>query len=443
MFCPECGKENKDDSIYCASCGAELSEGQSAASASAKDIAKEAKAWFSEKVLPFFNQKALPFAKKYVVEPVKKHKGIAIAALCAVVLIAVFGVVTSGLYSPQSVAESYVKAIMEERWDDAYDKLSIVQNELVNYESFAAYQENCGIDFDSVMNYDVRDVTGSEDSLVRTYEVAYVETGSSYENTFTVRLVRQDEKALLVFPTYKVSTDTMLASCSVETVAGSTVLLNGVEISGDYTAEQAGDESYVVSDSYDIFYLPPIFEGVYDITVTHPLCEDYVSTVEIYDGSYLDFSYYMEISSVQRETIASIAQQAVEALCDGAITGKSLDQLGLPLTADEEYLAYLEDAYADLISELKNSDGTGLKSITFESFSDYSYGDVEWSDNTYLCEMGFEYNYVSLYKGWFDEEISEYTSSYSRDGSFDITFRFEDGDWKIISLDGFWLYYYS
>ena len=54
MFCPNCGKENPDDSYYCRGCGFALKAGAPAAGPAASPVRKEAPYAFKSKWIAFF-----------------------------------------------------------------------------------------------------------------------------------------------------------------------------------------------------------------------------------------------------------------------------------------------------------------------------------------------------------------------------------------------------
>ena len=427
MFCPECGKENEAGSAHCANCGAALEDNQPAPKS--------------------LDLTALKATVDKVVQFVKERKVLLIPVAAIIVAVIVFCSVGSSISNPDRIVKGYVKNLIASNWSGAYKVLDLQESEFVSYEAYEAYQESHDSIYSEIKNYTVREDRAdsydyaygrpqenrsAEDSLIKTYTVSYVTTGSSYEETFSVSLVKQDKKTMLFYPTYKVSASDIVRSYSIHTIEGAAVSVNGVSLEGG----DKGDYSTVT------YKIPAAFPGTYDLVVSYPECED--REEEIYIGSYSDSTRVdrFTLKEETKEELASATEDVFKSLCGSAISGGSYS-----LNVKEAPSSNVSTNFESMVSQFRRDDGTGLKSVDFKSFTDNSYQSELGSDLTYQCRMNFSYDYVKLELPWDSEEITEVPSGYTRDGNVVITYVYaapsegESPEWLISSINNYRLTY--
>ncbi len=83
-----------------------------------------------------------------------------------------------------------------------------------------------------------------------------------------------------------------------------------------------------------------------------------------------------------------------------SLAQKEFDSLNLICTTESEQQVSIKESYDNLVSELKNEDGTGHKSITVTKFTDESSQKELKASRTYSCELRIEYDYVTISKDW-------------------------------------------
>ena len=426
MFCPECGSKNPEGLTNCSCCGALLEDNQPTRK-NLNEYLSSLKSFLKNRVMPF----------------IKKRKIIIIPLVGVVILAIVFLRIGSAVTSPEHIVDKYVKSLISSDWSSAYQFLDLEENDFVNYEQFVTYQENNTFDCSDIKNYKVIEQDGykvtEQDGmvdLVRTYEVLYVTSGASSENSFTIKLIEQDEKSWLFYPSYKIATDDMLGTFFITTVIGTSAKIDDIDITGYQEQNDSG---------YTVFTIPSLFKGSHTLELMHPLCEDYETQIYVENSTNTSNEYGDTIIPLclKQEEIASLASKTEETLktiCNGILSSKDFDSLSIECTSDRSNVNEIKNFYSDLTSYLKNENGTGLKEIKFYSFTDNSQQTIFDDTQTYRCTVNFKYDYTKLEKNWYDDEISE-SSAEGRTGRITITYVYENDNWVVSSIDDYRLYY--
>lgn len=419
MFCPECGSNNPEGLTNCSCCGAPLEDNQ-----------PTKKNWndYLYSFKSFFKNIALPF--------VKKRKKIIIPVAGVAILAIVFFKIGSSVSSPDYIVDKYVKSLISSNWSEVYQVLDLEENDFINYDQFVTYQENSDIDYSKIKNYKITEQGGMVD-LIQPYTVSYVTSGASSERSFTVKLIEQNKKSWLFYPSYKVATDDMLGSFSITTIKGTSAKIDNI----DLTEYQKQNDS-----GYMTFTIPSLFKGLHTIELMHPLCDNYETQIYVDNSTNTSNEYGNTIIplSLKQEEISSLASKTEEILktiCNGILANKDFGSISLKCTTDKSHAYEIEEFYSDFASYLKKENGMGLKEITFYSFTDNSEQTIFDVNQTYRCTLNFSYDYIKLDKSWFEDEVTEVSSDERSNGSITITYIYENEDWVISSIDNCRLYY--
>ena len=429
MFCPECGKNNQEKATYCEYCGVALGDDSQEGMGVAAYVSS-LKLLLKEKIVP----------------GVKKHRLAIIPILTILLVVIIFCAIGSSVSSPEYIAKKYVKNLITENWDAAYRALDLAESDLISYEQFVAYQEQNTFDYSTIMNYRIEEYrdsyVGSEtNDLVKTYIISYVTSGASSERSFSLNLVKQNKNTWLFYPSYKVSTEEMLGGYSIQALKGSDVFVDGVQLS---VSSESPEE---IDGGLTTYEIPVAFLGAHTVSVSHPQCKDYETTIYVrsyHDNLTIDS---LELKDEIIDYLTSETEKFFIALCNDAVDGKSSlsyssDIIKSYMTTDDG-----NNILVSLSSYFNKSDGTGIKSITFKSFEKDSNQTLLNRYMTYLCRLNFTYDYVELSKSWGSDEIFEQPSTYSHDGYVMVTYvcdgSLEESElsWQLSSIDNFNIYY--
>ena len=479
MFCSKCGTQLPDDAEFCSNCGQKVedtasesasasqptptsapqpespSAGNTAAKAeaaadkigAAAGVAAEKAGAAAEvamaKTSNFFKTKFLPGVKKYL-------KWIILGAVIVVAIIAFF--VTGNVMSnPANVVTGFVSNMANGNYAAAFSQLDVEESEFINGDLFAQYISEEGTDYSEYRNYRVmtyNDYVRQQasqyglDGMLDSYleeessdgsTLTYVAVAPDNSDGLTFTLNKQDSNFLLFWPTYKIDAADMLADATIYTLSGSTVTIDGISV----PAGQADEDTPEGCAPYTV---PSLLSGDHDLMITNPLTEDYETEISVYAGytrTVDDLTLSEEM--IQDRFIAS--QELVKTLVNGAIANTAFDDLGVAVTSDSEALADIKESYDDLLADLHDDDGTGLKSITFTDFEDTSYYDDLGSDLTYDSRIRFRYDYVATVKDYGTDQLKDEASTYTHSSTFSVEYTYENGSWVLSGINNLYVSY--
>lgn len=443
MFCPECGKQNKDSARFCAYCGTELIDNQpglpnAQSKVSFGDV-------FTEKIKPFVVKHKLPI--------------IIVTAMLTVCL--VLGCVGSSLTTPEHVVNSFMSKMKSSDYSEAYQYLDLEESDFVNKDMFVAYAKSSGADFSSIKKYSVEEYeynqgysyddelfeylgsnknifsrlfsiftkrgnksSDSKDDSVKWYTVKLILKDSTEEQSIRIKVVKQDKKQWLFFPSYKIEAENMVTSFSLSVVDGAEVKMDGIQLT------KSDEENSYGLAQYEI---PKIFIGNHTVVASMHDCEDYEKEIVIsdYDNSLAIESF--EIKPELKEKLDASAKEIVKEFFLSAFSKKSYDSLSFRITSNESAVQDLKETYDDIVNKTNKDDGTGYKNLSFKSFGSETSQESIGSEGMFYSQITFKYSYTEMYKSYFSEEITEYDYN-NQSGYVTVDFTYENGEWVLWSI---------
>lgn len=442
MFCSNCGAQLPDDAEFCSNCGQKIEP--ASASEPASDAAAKAEAAMDvAKTSNFFQSKFLPGVKKYL-------KWIIVGVVVILAIVAFF-VTGSVMSNPGNVVTSFLSNLANNNYAAAFDQLNVEESEFVNGDTFAQYISEQETDFSEYRNYRVLPYNDyvrlqADEYGLGSLTDAYLEEESGDGSTLSYvavapddsdglqfTLVKQDSNFLLFWPTYKIDTEGMLADATIYTLPDSTVAIDGINV-------PAGTADEDTPDGCVPYTVPAILGGDHTLTITNPLAEDYESDISVYSGytrTVSDLTLSEEVIQGRFEA----SQELLPTLVNGAIANTAFDDLGIAVTSDSSALADIKEAYDDLLADLHDDDGTGLKSITFTDFEDTSYYDELDSDLTYGSRVRFRYDYVATVRDYGTDQLVDEASTYTHSSNLSVEYAYENGSWVLSGLNSLYISY--
>lgn len=459
MFCPNCGTENQDDSVFCESCGQRLDLPDNFGT----DIRKE-NVNVAEPIPVYENNREpslgvhispVPYSSPSPKGGLRKHMKIILPVLILLVLIIGFYCIGSSMSDPEKFVQNYVDELVSGDFQGAFDYMSFTETDFINSTSFEAYMENSSINYSEISHYVINkkstttslsDLYDSDEdnSLVKNYTVTYILNGSSVEKSFDVSLVKQKDNFLLFFDNYKVATDDMTSEVTFYVPSGATLYFDDLELNescNEYIGVTEPESNYYnyVGIPLPTYYISSVFKGIHNVYVEHPSCEAYEMDIDTSTGNFF-LVQTMYLSDDTMDALAAKTEEIVKIITAGAIAGDEFDSLEMDCTTDRESLNNIKASYADIASSLEKDTGEGLVSIDFKSFIDRSNTYTVDCDMTYQCSVSFAYDYKGRYRvSGSSTNMKE--QSGSNTGNAAITYAYENGQWVVKSIDSFAIYY--
>ena len=450
MFCPECGTKNDDDARFCENCGTKLQEqeitqgkeqGQNQAQTQVQAQPKPAN------VVP-----RQPMSSK--------TKMILVLAALVVVAIIVFSVVGNKLTDPERIALNYFKDVASADWEKVYNYYDLSESEFVNKSMYKkAVEKNEKIDYTNYAiknDNDLSNLLESNDTdnsknqgISRKIKIEYALKNSNDTNlTYTVKLVKAKKKKLLFFDNWKVVPEDMLAKdYSIRTLKNVTVKLDGIELSDKYLKEKSSNSESESSSNYEsklnTYEIPSLFKGNHKIEFTGKFIEKYKDNIKVSATSDYCYSYTNpEIKESIVEELEDKSEDVVKKLYEAAIDNKEFDSLELPYKFYKDNKDDIEDRYDDLVDNMDKtsySSEIAVKSIDLKEFE-------ITDDNSYIDEgtISATIAYKSEYEAEFAKKVEDKEEKKKDEGNVSgtISYKYDDGEWKISRIYLSRIYYY-
>ena len=372
MFCPKCGKKNKDSAKFCEFCGTEIKE--------------------EEKII-------LPKAPRKKLN--KKNLIIIIVISIIAIILIGGGLILSNQFKPANVAVNYFKAVMDADSDKIYDYISFPKSEFTTKDIFEKmiHDEESGLD---LMNYQVISQDISSDGLSAQVEISYILEGRQTPLTQTIYLVKNKKNKFLIFPNWKISEGSSLVeeNYEIEVLKGVGLKLDGIEVGKKYLKNSKNKQ-------YDVYEIPSLFKGIYDAEIT--LKNGLILDGKLDVSSTKSLMNDIELKDKDEKELLKTLSDDIKTLYESAIGDKSFDDMNF----EDGDLKQSYDKFRETISD------SHLQKIDFK---DINIEEIEVLENGYLkVTVDADYQYTA------DGYLSDDDIDGSGDDIMYLTYDYKDG----------------
>lgn len=451
MFCSECGTKNKKKSLFCENCGHKMEENNSVETEKVIEVSKKDEIKVESKketenkkvqvketneqkkeIIKKDNNEVENEVKQNNVESIKpknkKHIGLYILIVIIAALVGCY-LYFSNLFSPKKVAEEYFNALVNADFDKLYEYFDIENSEFTSKKIFKKSLED-GYEKVAIENYSV-EKPKSKDGLTSTVKISYILTGKKDTESFEVELIKQKDKKMLIFDSWKVKVDNydVVKDYKFTLPKGSTLEIEGIKVKDKYLSDNKDMDEYII---------PSMFNTSYDIKVKLPMGIEIEDTVFVDNyGSYSPKIDLEKLSEKQINKFEKAIKNSLEDLYDNAKENKSWDSIEDDFDYKNADLANLKKAYENLAKSINSS--STLKSVDFKSIDIKS---ASINKNGYLL-LSFKvvYDYVVEFKSGDETK----TNSSNDSDIMDFTYDYVDEEYKLVnasSLNTYFSKYY-
>lgn len=429
MFCPFCGAKNEDDAIFCEACGERITEEPAAPAAqtvqSSLIPAAPAQIYSVQTAMP-------PKA------PRKKLSRKAAVLIAAAVVIVGGGILTyfilANKNSPMSVADSYVKNMMDGNAQAMYSQMNLPAGDFDTEEQFAALISHGENDYTAanVLDYKITDTSsGDSNAAVKDLQVQFtLRDGSS--DFYDVRLVRQKDKKDLFFSDWKVESSDLVASkYTVYVPKGAALAIDGTAVADSCKAAVSDN------DGFDEYNISNIFTGSHEIAVTEKDMEDYTDTVSVVNGGAATVSG-LTPSDALIQKICSQQKDMIQQIYNAAIARQNFSTIAKLFTDDSSTQSDLQNDYQSFVYSLPNDDYDTLKSVTIEEVNEYSgsgYAPSLNNDGSLTLYFSCNFTYSAEYLDSWTDATVDFTPGDDCEYSYACSFvKNSSGSWVMDSM---------
>lgn len=379
MFCGECGTKNVKDALFCENCGKQL------------------------KTKNYGFKKNL---KKHIDKKTKIKIGI-VALL--VLIIGSTCSILSMITSPKNVAKNYVEATLNHDVEKLYNYLDLSGDK--TFISKKIFRELLQTDeLPKIENYKVSNIHYGASKLTASVNVVYTKKGSSTEDSMNVSLVKQKRKKWLFFDHWKVSfsesSRMVVEDFKVVVPKDAKLTYAGVLVEKKYLDKELS------TDTTDVYILKQVFSVTTNIKVELPSgyqIDDQV-TPSAYKNTYTAKVSLSSFQKEEQEKITEIVMKDLTALYQGAISGKSFQEIQKNVSVNQDQWKDVEKQYITFVEDLKKA----YNKLTAIEFTKITLSDVNLNDKGDLeFKLKVNYKYSIQYTDYSDQVKTKDSSSYS------------------------------
>ncbi len=449
MFCSECGTKNEAGTKFCSECGNKLTVVEVSADATKESKSGNKKSNVATKKT---KEKVVEPIKEEVVEPIKeevvnvtsaepvivtnkskssKNKNMIITLLSLVVIFGgTYYYLNNYVYSPQIVADEFMRVLEDGNYEDLYDLLIDSDSEFVSKDKFEEAFEDYG---DSMIDsFEFEKTKIDDDEATVYYEVKYDGDKEDVE----LELVA-NSKIFFIFNKWTVDDDLfsfIVEDYEIKVPKDSKISLDGTKIDDKYLDDKESD------DENDVYVIPELLATNYDLEVLLP----YGITInkEIYASSYdeeyeLDYFSTSDISDEDKEELAEDAMNLLQKFYDDATSGIGFAEIQKDYDFEGVDLDDVEDDFNDLVDGI-NGAYSMLKSLTL---SDASVSSISLDDNiiNITIEVDIDFTVDKVSYGGDVTEVSD-----TDKGSYESIYMiYVDGEFRFAGSDYISTYFYA
>lgn len=353
-------------------------------------------------------------------------------------LILVFSLFLSGCGTTNyddatTVAIQVVDYLIDEDYESA---LKLVESDDVikSVDNFKEFLDDKGINLNTIDGYSLIEVEEEFDETV-TFRTIEFDIGNNEILAIELECVN-GEWSVSLGDTY------IRSDIEIKVATGSVVTLDGVVLSSEKYAElEESSFNYIYgysikyTQNYDVYTIPYIMAGDYEIVIEHDLLEDEKDTFNVTNYYYSDYEATANISA---ETLNSADE----------FMGEYLNAFISALNTDAEYSAvekYYKSNYEDTYNEILEDKITNYSNYDYENknfvLTSYDITDAELlSENLFIIEIDITYTYdnIKTYYGSYSYNDESNNSEEERTYSFTAAVGIEivDGEYVIYGYGG-------
>jgi|GEM_PF-2771836 len=407
MYCPECGKKNDDDAVYCEYCGIriETTRDDTATKLNTmyikenyiddeeeEDELETIRSGLSTKTNdaetgdtsnpPYKAKKnkdislVLPNRNKNRKIKFLRHYGfIAGQIIICFLLIYSFQLIGKKTFSPEKYAEGYFKSLADTDWNQVYEYLKLPESEELTKSNFIrSVAGTAGIDY-SNLSIDVV----SEGKDTATVDISYILADTGAAKTLILELVKAEESRFLFFDIWKIDANNLLA------IDTDFQMQEGAQVTLDEETVQFEDTSARIS------YL---FAGNHLIEISMEDMETIKEVIYIPAGN--GYQYYIDGLQTRnsiKENVIKTASVSLNDIFTASMNHKKFDEIIDLFVSNDTIRQSMKEKYQEFSETVCDKEGYGLRDIKLKNMTAVISQTIEESGTILTVEINAEYDY--------------------------------------------------
>ena len=322
--------------------------------------------------------------------------------------------------NPEKIAYRYIVDVHNRNWNNLYNNLSLPSSDFINKEMLV--KGNPSTDSMSVENYTISDIEFSSDKRNAVVTIDYNLPGVLKSMSTEVNLIKQSKKKYLIFDSWKVVPEFVVADYEVKVPTNSQVTIGGVALYSNLIKNQDAEFTY--------YEIPLIFDGKYEIKVVMDGMEDSVQEVNTNNGLFS--LNKMPFNQEVQKSLVIEAGKAFTATFEAAFAKNDFNTIEKLFSTDSAKAPLLKDEYVQLTNDLGIGNEVGMKAFSFDGID--ARTDYYTSEKTTYVDVLFDFNYQSIFVKQ-DSWGEKYEDSAKSNGKATYTFAKNGEAWQIVNYE--------
>jgi hypothetical protein len=358
-FCTKCGTENEDQALYCKNCGTKI-KSTLPVKQSIINIDK-----YKEKIAQLNKLQIMVIAE----------------VICLFLVICILLIIGIQKNTPEAVAQSYFKAYSDKNWSKVYGLMDHPEGALFQKPQFIEQMKNTEVP--EIINFEIIKEKQSAASIQKNFTVEYTVKGEGVQE-MELNLMKQKEKTLLFFDTWKVFSDQQAADeFSIYVPEGTVVAVDGITLDDSKKIKS----KTAIMDKYNV----SLFIGSHKLQAAVPWFE--VSETEfsaVQNGEFILSE--LKLTEEGRAAIQAKMQEALEKVYRAAMKGEDYTAVS-SLFLDKAQESGRE-SYDYFAADLREQESYTLNQAVFTDFQcEAEYG----NDNQGMIGAELTFNYETQF----------------------------------------------
>lgn len=343
------------------------------------------------------------------------------------VLMVVFFMVGSYLYSPQKTARDYYEAQLSGDWNRMYDCCLFPEGTFLSRKNFVnakSYGEEDGKELPKIKNYRMRKTGTNEKTESGIYQITCTLEEISEVQNLTLEIAGGADVLGPFREWYIVPENLYVKDVEFVIPEGAQLYLDGIRITETYA--QGSEDAETTQEDTSIYCIPYLFLGYHTVQIQETGRDEYREIIQIKDDRAVEILPELKLNDANGKKIADLVEDAVQSFCEAGMKKQEFSKVSDYFLEDAAVQKKAEKALEEFSAKAADENSTGLAKLAVTAMETT----VSSRDGTMEAEVTVSYTAEKVEKRLF---FFYRTVTESGNKTLRIQMKSSQGEWKIQS----------
>lgn len=343
------------------------------------------------------------------------------------VLMVVFFMVGSYLYSPQKTARDYYEAQLSGDWNRMYDCCLFPEGTFLSRKNFVnakSYGEEDGKELPKIKNYRMRKTGTNEKTESGIYQITCTLEGISEVQNLTLEIAGGADVLGPFREWYIVPENLYVKDVEFVIPEGAQLYLDGIRITETYA--QGSEDAETTQEDTSVYCIPYLFLGYHTVQIQETGRDEYREIIQIKDDRAVEILPELKLNDANGKKIADLVEDAVQSFCEAGMKKQEFSKVSDYFLEDAAVQKKAKKAFEDFSAKAADETSTGVAKLVVTGVETT----VSSRDGKMEAEVRISYTAEKVEKKLF---FFYRTVTESDSRTFRIQVKNSQGEWKIQS----------